>query len=301
MRRWLVLPAVTLAVLAARPVGAEDPKTYTIPARETWKVGDVVSKKSIDKKVNKQTITGPDGAVLQEQSSEEYVAYEGVLKVLEVDGDGRYTKALVYFSSWERKVGEEEDDSLEGKHVELNGAGADRTAKVVTPGAEVSPAAAEWLDGELGKGSAKEESVGSVFVPKKPIAVGETWDVDGAELAKAMGNEKMTLVAAKSTGKFTLKDVTDGIATIDVELSLQADAVDTPQGKIEWGEGGVLTMHMTGTKPLDAGNHAAAGKMNGGLKGTLAAQGVSVGLDMTLEGESVVKAGGEMPPVPAAK
>ena len=44
---------VALAVLVARPVGAEEPKTYTIPTHETWKVGDVVSRKSTDKKIKK--------------------------------------------------------------------------------------------------------------------------------------------------------------------------------------------------------------------------------------------------------
>ena len=94
MRRWLALPVVTLAVLAARSVGAEDPKTYTIPARETWKVGDVVSKKSTEKKIKKQTVKGPDGTVVNESATEETEAYEGTMKVLEVNAEGEFTKAL---------------------------------------------------------------------------------------------------------------------------------------------------------------------------------------------------------------
>jgi len=300
MRRWLVLPVVTLAVLAARPVGAEDPKTYTIPIHETWKVNDVVSRKSIEKKVQKQTIKGPDGSVLQEKATEEVEAYEGTMKVLEVDAEGNHTKALIHFKSWSRKVGEEEDTSLEGKHVEVNGTGEARTAKVLTPGADVSPEALTWIDTEFGKGSAKKEKSGEVMVPKKPMAVGETFEADPAELVKALDNENMSFVSAKSTGKFTLKDVKDGIATIDMALSLQADAVSNPQGKIEWKDGGVFTMNMTGTKPLDAGNHASTSSMTGGLKGALDAQGVTVELDIALEGETVTTVGGEMPAVPAA-
>lgn len=301
MRRWLVLPVVTLAVLAARPVRAEEPKTYTVPTRETWKVGEIITKHSTDKKVQKQTVKGPDGAVLQEKASEEVEEYEGTMKVLEVNGEGEFTKALVYFKSWGRKVGEAEDTSLSGKHVELSGAGASRTAKVVTPGAEVSPEALTWLDGELGAGSAKKEKAGELMVPKKPLAVGESATIDPAELVKGLGNDNMSFLADKSTGTFTLKDVTDGVATVEIALSLQADGPNGPGGKLTWKDGGTFTMNMAGTKALDAGVHASVGHMTGALKGSLEVQGATVELDMTLEGESTVTAGGEMPAVPAAK
>lgn len=301
MRRWLALPVVTLAVLAARPVGAEDPKTYTIPARETWKVGDVVSKKSTEKKIQKQTVKGPDGTVVNESATEETEAYEGTMKVLEVNAEGEFTKALVYFKSWSHAAGEKADDSLTGKHIEVNGAGAGRTAKVVTPGAEVSPEALTWLDGEFGAASAKKDKSGDVMVPKKPVAVGEVFTIDAAELVKGMGNENMQFLSEQSKGTFTLKDVQGGVATIEIVLSLQADGPSTPNGKLSWKDGGRFDMHVEGTKALDAGVHASTSHMTGGLKGELEVPGATVGFDMTLEGESVVTMGGEMPEVPAAK
>lgn len=300
MRRLLALSAAAL-VLAARPVLAEGEKAYTIPEHETWKVGDVVSRAETSKKVQRQTVKAPDGTVLQDQQSDESVSYEAVLECRAVDAAGKYTDALVWFKSWERTVGGQKDSSLTGVHVALIGPPSARTAKVLTPGATVSPAATAWLDEEHGKGAAKSAQNEHLFLPPGPIAVGQSWSPAFELVQKTFGSNGLQFDEAKSSAKLTLKAVEGEVATLGIDFKLQTVGLPAGGTAVPWTEGGVLALEASGRKPLAAGLHAGGGTMSVTFKGSAAVEGgVVVTIDVSQQGTDVIQAGGEMPPVPGA-
>ena len=100
----------------------------------------------------------------------------------------------------------------------------------------------------------------------------------------------------------TLTGVENDIATLKMEFALQTGPMDTPNGKVEWKEGGMFMMDATGTKALKSEVHAEDGKMSGSFKGVInAGNGITVDLDMTMENTSHTEAGGEMPEAPTTK
>jgi hypothetical protein len=295
MRRpFAPLLAVLAAGLCAPGVFADDAKTYTIPVQETWKVGDLVTHQ--DANHQSMTIKLADGTVVEKKN--ELVEWTGVVKAEEVAADGQYSKALVYFEKWSRKEGEATDTSLANVHVRITGAPKARTVTVVTPGAKPSEAATKWLKEEFAKENEGDADV--AFNPNKPVSVGQSWSPDLTVLMKAMasGDSGMTIVTEKSKATLTLTAVEEDIATMTLDMALQTGPLATPQGKMEWTEGGVFEIKAENHKALKAGDHREAGKMTGGLKGTLSS---GLSFDMTMEKASLSEPGQSIPDVPAAK
>src|SRR5688572_29991716 len=204
MRHTLGFAALAFAF--ASTAFAEE-RTYTIPERDVWKAGDVVTRTEDERQVQKQVVKGPDGTVMQDKETTQVTSWSGVLQVEAVDAEGRITRGLVHFSSWKRELDGKSDESLKGKHARIEGVGSARTVKVVTPGATASAGALRWLESEFGKEKAsREDAIAKMFLPGKPVAVGDSWTPDMKKVAELFG-EKLKLVAEKSTGKVTLVGV----------------------------------------------------------------------------------------------
>jgi hypothetical protein len=246
MRRLLALSLAAFATIGARAVLAEDAPTHTLPKKTTWKVGDVVTRAETEKTVQSQKVT-VNAQVVQEGGTTVETSFEAVMVVNEVNDEGDFTKALAYFKHWKRTAGEDVDESLTGAHVEVTGAGATRSAKVVTPEHKISVDAAQWLDNELGKGAGdREGKANEVFNPGKPVAVGETWNPDLAKVTAMFGSEgKLKFVEEKCTAALTLASVDAKVATIKLEFDLPTAPLETPGGKLEWSEGGVFVIRAT--------------------------------------------------------
>jgi hypothetical protein len=298
MRRpFAPLLAVLAAGLCAPGVFADDAKTFTIPVHETWKVGDLVTHHDVDRQT--LTIKLADGTVVQKKN--ELVEWTGVVKAEEVAADGQYSKALVYIEKWSRQEDDAADTSLANVHVRITGAPKARTVAVVTPGAKPSEAATKWLKQEFAKEN--EGDSDAAMNPNKPVSIGQSWSPDLTVLMKAMasGDSGMTIVPEKSKATITLTAVEEDIAAMTFDIALQTGPLATPQGKMEWTEGGVFEMKAETHKALKPGDHREAGKMTGGLKGTLSAGGQSLSFDMAMEKASLSDAGESIPDVPAAK
>jgi hypothetical protein len=293
MRRWLA-PSLFAAALLAGPAVAEDGKTYTIPAKVTWKVGDVVTRRESEKKTQKLSIKTPDGTeVPPSGETVESTSYEAVMKVLAVDATGELTKAVVFFTSWSTEKGGAEDKSLAGKHVELDGSGANRKVTVLDDG-DLSAEAREWVTNEIGSKSAVREDKMSVLYPAKPVAVGESWDVDPAKIAAALGDD-LTVVPAKSTAKVSLVAVEDGLAKLKMEINLQTANLPTPAGPMEWSEGGAMVISLTTSRAIEAGKHTSDGEGTITFQGKGNMQGADVSMDIKSENSMHVTEGGEIP------
>lgn len=300
MRRILALSLAALATVSARPVLAEDGKTYTFPAGITWKAGDVATR--VDTESMKQKVL-VGGQVVQGGDTPVETKYEAVMSVKEVNEKGEYTKALVYLKTWSKGGAEGADDSLSGAHIEVNGAGASRTAKVLTPGMQPSPAALAWLDEKFGKGSADDDEGSEALLPKNPVAVGDTWEPDLAALRKNFAKNEMKFVDDKCTAKGTLVAVKDGVGELKFDISLQAAGMDTPGGHMEWAEGGAMVLTLVIHRPVDSKSPETQMTMSlkfGGAFGPPGA-GAMGNLEVSVDGSMTAKMGGEMPPVPEAK
>jgi hypothetical protein len=296
-RSFAPLFAVLAAGLCASGAFADDAKTFTIPVHETWKVGDLVSHHDSDRQA--LTIKLPDGTVIEQKN--ELVEWVGVVKAEEVAADGQYSKALVYIEKWSRQEGDATDTSLSNVHVRVTGAPKARTVAVLTPGAKPSEAATKWLKNEFAK--ANEGEMDAAFNPGKPIAVGTSWSPDLTLLMKALSGPDagMTVVADKSKATLTLTAVEEDIATMTLDMALQSGPLETPQGKMEWSDGGRFEIKAEVHKPLKAGDHHEAGKMAGSLKGTLNASGQAIVFDMAMEKASLSEPAESIPDVPGAK
>lgn len=302
MRRLVALSLAALAAVAARPAGAEDPKTYAFPAKTTWKAGDVATR--VETESAKQKVTVGEMVVNGGDTPVE-TKFEAVMRVDAVDDQGEFTKAVVWFKSWS-KGGETPDDSLHGAHVQIDGAGATRTVKVLTPGLVASPEALAWLDEKFGKGTADDNDGMSTILPGKPVAVGESWTPDVAKLAKTFGKDHMVFVEEKSKATGTLTSVKDGIGNLTLEVSLQGKEMATPQGTMTWAEGGAMKIAFVFDRSVDAGVHAGSATMHLTMSGLLAMAGAPPGgpspkLEVDVSSTMTVVAGGEMPPVPEVK
>jgi hypothetical protein len=299
MRSTSVLSFLAAALVAAplASVLAEEPKAVTIPARDTWKVGDVVTKKSSETKKQKQAIKDAEGNAIPGQGgeTEEKVEYEAVIKVLAANAEGRATKKLVYFKAWSRTEDGKNDTSLTGKHVNVEGEGA--ATKATLAGGTASEEVAKWLDDEFGKAAAKNDEKNALLVPDKPVTPGTSWDLPMAKLIAAMDTGPMKFLAEKSTGKVTLVETMGDVGQLKMEISLQAGPMDTPMGAIDWKSGGAFQMSAEMVKSLNPAEHGEMGKMSGKFSGTAGNEALNVEIDMTMEGEMTVEPGGEMPEI----
>jgi hypothetical protein len=297
MRLSPLLCAIASAwVVGSSPAAfAEDPKPVTLPARQTWKAGDVVTTKSSESKTQRQAVKDAAGNPIPGQGGEttDKVEFELVTKVLEADAEGRLTKALVYFKAWSRTIDGKTDTSLTGRHAEITGAGKARAVALL--GAAAEGPVAEWLDGELGKGKAENEEKSAVLLPSGPVTPGSSWDLPMAKVVASMGDGPMKFVAEKSTGKGTLVETTGDVARLKLEMRLQAGPVTTPLGPLPWKKGGVLEITAEGLKSLDASQHVEVGKMNSRFSGVAGSDAFDVEIDVTVENEQTEEPGGEIP------
>jgi hypothetical protein len=302
MRARFVLPLFVFAAIGLPAASAEDgPATYTIPKKETWKVGDVATREESQVQTEKTVVTA-NGQVVQDRSTSTDTSFVAVLRCDEVNDAGDYTKALVWFKAWKQVRGDTTDESLTGAHVEVEGASGKRTARVVTPDFKPSIEAAQWLDKELGAGDKDDSKSADAFLPAGPVAVGESWTPDIAKVGAMFGeDDKLKVVADKSKTKGTLVAVDGGIATLAWEFDLQTGAIKGPMGEMSWKEGGVFKLRFGGRKALDAGDHAGEMAMDGHLSGVVSAQGAEVALDVKLKNSGKFTKGGEIPALPKAE
>lgn len=294
-----------LAFAAAPALRAEDaptpaPKTYKVLLRERWKAGDVVTrsaKESFSRRV--EVHQGEETKTLP--TSERQLSHVVVTKCLEADADGYATKAILYLTAWSIEVGPQKDSSLAGVHIELDGKGADRTWKILSPDAAPSDAAKAWIEQFYGKKSAGDVTYADLE-PKAEVAVGSTWEGDGAAIAKRLAERGIAVDVEKSKATCTLTGVEGATAHVNVKMTFPTTELGLPNGqKLPWKEGGVLELTLDVTRPL------AAGEFDAKVKREQKYVGVADGGGGTLDWEDLgtqeieISAGGKMPDAPAAK
>lgn len=292
-------PALVLSIaVVAR---ADDAKTYDLGVKPVFKVGELTTETFHDGSTTDITVAGADGAPLGAHNEQELAEFTATHKVLELDANGRVAKQLIHFSAWKYVKGDAQASELTGAHLEVSGRGPSRAWKLLTPDVTVTPPTKGWLDKQYGPSEEKEE-FSEVVKPSKPVAIGESWDLDVARVAAGFG-KSMQLDLPKSSAKATLASVEGDVATVHVELKLQAASFPGgPGGPVKILEGGVFDVVGEGHLPLAETARGDEGSM--AMKLSVKTEGEKKStVTVVVEGAKQVskKAGGEMPEVPAAK
>lgn len=305
-------PALVLFALAfaAVPVArADDPapaapaaaKTYRVLLRDRWKAGDVVTRSAKESASATVEITRDGGETEKAPTNERQTSYVVVSKCLEADADGVPTKMIVYLTAWTFEVGPQKDSSLAGLHLELEGKGADRTWKILTPDAAPSDFAKGWIELTFGKKAASDATYADLE-PRAEVAVGASWDGDGAAIGRRFAARGIAVDVETSKAVGTLAGVEGASARVVAKVSLPTKEFRDPKGqKFPWKEGGVLEFSLDLTRSLAAGEFDARVRREARLSGVAVAEGASISWDEVSTQEYEVSTGGKMPDVPAAK
>ena len=308
-----LLPMLALVVLAssidpvlcaddAKPAEAkpaEAKKTYQVFLRERWKAGDVATRSV--KESSELTSGWSEGSAEPKvlPKSQKLTSYVAILKCLEADSEGYATKFIVYLTAWSVEFGPEKDSCLAGVHIEVSGKGADRAWKTLTPDANLSPVAKNWIELNFGKISAGD-ATNADLEPPNPVEVGATWDGNALAIAKRVAARGLSVLVEKAQAKGTLLGVDDGQIHVKVSITMpQTDLVYNGQ-RIPWKEGGVTEMTVDIVRPLEAGMFGAKLHTSQKTVGVAAADNGTITSESELTREIEITPGGKMPAVPAA-
>lgn len=193
--------ATGLTFLLAAAASAQE--TCTIKVKRYPDAGKSFESNSQKTSDNVVTITGPDGPpkkdVRKEVEEENYVVttLEGADPLPE-KGTRRYIKATKTVG------GRSADAGYHGKTIEF----ALKDGRYVLSAEGVPDADLTKLAKKINE--AAERKGDDPVLPKKPVAVGGTWEIDVAEVAKAFGPDSVSLPDSKGVGRLAKVYERDG-------------------------------------------------------------------------------------------
>jgi hypothetical protein len=282
MRR-LFAAAVCALVLAGAGRAADE---ITIKIRKPG-VGDVTKDTKTEDEDNTIVVTvmGMDNK-RPEASKSKFVFTD---EVLEKPADAKKpTKIKRTYETAERtKNGEAVDLGLAGKTVTIEKKG-DKYTFTFADGSAVGAAAAELLDKEINK---KSDVGDEMFIPKKPVKVGDSWAVDLALGAKELEEGGLTIDKDKSTATVTLSKAYDKggkkFGVMDVKMTLVVTKASGGGMDIPMKDGSKLVVEASLDGCIDGTSAAGESKMK--MTGDMAAEVMGTALKFDLKGMKVAK------------
>ena len=237
-----------LGVLASGvgPAGADGAGARVeLVRKEVWKPGDDVTVTMHEDSSREIKFLGREEAVGPSQPLRVKTEVVAIEHCVETDADGRRTRYAVTFSAWSVDNGIAKDESLQGAVLEVKGFGKDRTFSLTSSPSEPTKPARGWLDRHYGAGRREAADVRQAWLPKLPVAVGDTWTADLAAYVGATAGDRVDLEKASSECK--LVSVDSGLAHVSCAAKLPFAGL--PGGKsgppTPWTKGG--TQAITGT------------------------------------------------------
>jgi len=304
-RRVIAATSFALAVAFAPTARAQDklPADWKWDAR-TWasaqskekalKVGDRHYHEGNDKDTKKQKVVAGGNTQNEESASE--LTFRYIEEILEVDGDGKATKAKLTMEKWSKKTtGTEakEDKSLEGKTVMLSREG-DKTNSEIKEADGVSDDAKAWVNSELSLTKAFAGAMGSgddkemeMLLPEGPIAPDGEWKIDAQKVATKLFGDDMKIDTDKSSAGGKLTECRMDKAGYPrgkwvVELKLQLKTI--PNTQAAWTEGGAFVIRIEYEGSLENNRHYRTMQMamDFGGKGEIAQEDAKATLEMKI-------------------
>jgi len=302
MRTLTTLAALTALTAGAAIVQAQDAATYALDAEKKYEAGDVYTETGAEN--NTQKVKVSMGAnVVQDQNEETKISYTTVTKVLAVNDQGEETKVLVYFQKFKRSEGGFDDDTLQGKVIEVTTAADGKSTWRHHAGeGNITSSARTWLDGEMSETSAKGRAAADdAFRPKQPVKVGDTWTPDMSKLVELMEMEGAG--TSKATGECKLLKIEQRgaieLAHVSMTAEIPLEGLPGMEGaQIQWSEGGTMKIEHTGTVPTKARIAPGDNKMTFALKGKANMQGMNFEMNISGTMSATTTLGGEIPDLP---
>ncbi len=283
--------AVLTAGLVAGGAGAAD-EAITIKLKKAGK-GDVVKEtktEDVNTVVN-VTAGGQAQPEQKEKGGSKMVYTEEVLE--RGEKDAKPTKAKRTYETAEVvKKGEKVDLELKGKSVLIE-KGKDKYTFSVEDG-KLNAEATEVLDKEFNKKDDVDPE--ELMLPKKPVKVGDTWDVDVKAVTKMFG-EEMTVDKdkAKVSGKLVKVYDKDKAkwGVVEYTIVLPITGVNSPAGAIDTEAGSTMKVTITLDACIDGTQFGgtSSGKVEGdvGLKVPMAEIAIKVNGTMNSKSEVAKK------------
>jgi hypothetical protein len=292
-----------LAVASRAPAFAGD--VYDLARKDVWQVGDVVTSSVVEKDYQSLKFVEADGTALGKPPSEVTVTAKFIERCAAVDSAGNRTRTFVYIVSWSAEDGTTTDTSLTAAVLDVTGTGKDRVAKVASSREELTKSASAWLGRRYGGGRPEPASARGYWLPKAPVAVGDTWSADLSTFLDATAaGTRLDRSLTKST--CTLTSVEKSVAHVTCEGTLVlASFPGKEAGKpIPWKSGGTQFVKGTVTVGLEGRIVPGTLALAATLSGEAELGGKSVALVMKKDHRIDVVVGGEWPasvPVPATE
>lgn len=282
MQRSFVALGLILVLAGVAKAGDEefkwDPKKKKAPA-----VGDRFFSTQEDSEKAKVKI-GIPGQPAQNQDQNQVVKTRVVHEILKV-ADGKVTKEKITIERFVLSKGEGTDDdkSLEGKIVVVEGVGDKRSARIVGDDDAVSPEGKAWVEKTFAKDKTEEDE--RIF-PDKPVAQDAEWTLDVKKLAEDMfPGVEIDEKESSAKGKLTNVRVEEQVHLGHIDLKIKIKLKKLPGTPFEWKEGGVLEMTLGGEHSLEGDKSRKKNlKMDGKLKGKAEQdqEGMSITLKMDM-------------------
>jgi hypothetical protein len=274
--------AVAWALLAPGLLAAEEKFDIKLKKRQK---GDAVTVAYEEKTTNAMTVTGPDGKVVEKKNQQMLEAARFREDVLEKEPGKRPTRLKrTYEKASVTLDGKAEDFEYSGKAVTIEKAAGGYTF-TLDGGKVLKGKAAGLLAKEFTGKKSDSDDVEEKVLPKKPVAVGDTWDINVKEFLKELSGEDevkaFDLDKAKGAGKlakaYKRGDQQFGVLEIDLTTPLVA----LPGTEFKCESGSKFNLKLTLDVCIDGS--AEAGNMKGDLKFAGKAKGSQGGMDFGLE------------------
>jgi hypothetical protein len=236
-----------------------------------------------EKTTNAFTVTGPDGKAIEKKNQQAVESAKYREDILEKEAGKKPTKLKRTYEKASVTIdGKAEEFEHVGKIVTIERKGKDYTF-TLDGGKVLSGKSAALLTKEFGK-KGESDDIDQKVLPKKPVAVGDTWDVNVKEFLSDLGGEDtgkaFDLDKAKGTGKLAkaYKKGDKQFGVLEVELTTPLLALPGTEFKCE--PGSKFTLKLSLDVCIDGS--AEAGNLKGELKFVGTSKVKQGGMDLVL-------------------
>jgi hypothetical protein len=270
MLRKIGLLGILGLLVAAAPVRVDD--AFTIKIKKSGK-GAVTQQKKEETEDSHVKVEGPDGRALSDEKKSKTTIEEYKETILEKEKGKRASKIRrEYIKATVKIDGKEKPLPYDGKTLLIEKKDG-KYHFTIEGGKELEGKDVESLDRSFNKpgGDSEGDELEKALLPKKPVAVNETWKIDSEELLKALAKDSQhPLPVDKSKvagqGKLLRAYKKDGrqYGVFDIEVTLPLKG-DFPLGKDEKApiqKGSKMTLHAKVDACIDGSSSDAVSDMS---------------------------------------